>query len=129
MIGAFTIPGEVVCDPFVGGGTTVAEARLTGRLVVGADLNALATFITKAKTAVHTEQNLYSVRQWANLVEDELNIHRPVTIPEFWTLNGYFRNLEGRDTWRQLKKLIAQALASLCHLAPGPRGILLVSRS
>jgi DNA modification methylase len=34
----YTRPGDLVCDPFCGSGTTAAEARRTGRAFVGADL-------------------------------------------------------------------------------------------
>jgi hypothetical protein len=51
-------------------------------------------------------------------VPNELNIRRSVVVPEFWSTHGYFRNLEGGDTWR-VKKLIALALASLEGLPAG----------
>ena len=34
-IAAFTKPGDVIFDPFMGGGTTLVEARLLGRKGVG----------------------------------------------------------------------------------------------
>ena len=50
LIRAFTAPGEVVYDPFVGGGTTCAEANLAGRDALGNDANGLAVLIARAKT-------------------------------------------------------------------------------
>ena len=42
--------GQVVCDPFVGGGTTLVEGLLTGRRVIGVDVNPVACLAGEAKT-------------------------------------------------------------------------------
>lgn len=34
----YTLPGQLVCDPFSGSGTTAAQAIKTGRAFTGADL-------------------------------------------------------------------------------------------
>jgi hypothetical protein len=39
IIEAFTVPGDLVVDPFVGGGTTAAAAVKTGRLFAGCDID------------------------------------------------------------------------------------------
>jgi len=41
---------EIVCDPFMGCGTTLVEALISGRKAVGVDINPVAWLITKAKT-------------------------------------------------------------------------------
>src|ERR1700722_19576138 len=46
----FSCPGDLVLDPFVGGGTTLVESRLSGRISIGSDLNPLAILISKAKS-------------------------------------------------------------------------------
>lgn len=46
----FSRPGDVVLDPFMGGGTTIVEALASGRRAVGTDLNPLAVSIAKVKT-------------------------------------------------------------------------------
>ncbi|MGI6031359.1 MAG: DNA methyltransferase [Eubacteriales bacterium] len=43
----YTRKGDVVLDPFCGGGVTVFEAAALGRKPVGVDLNPLAAFITR----------------------------------------------------------------------------------
>src|SRR5689334_7800503 len=63
-IQAFTRRGELVLDPFVGGGTTLVEARRAGRPAIGADLNPLAVFVAKAKATPLTEEQLVAVRRW-----------------------------------------------------------------
>ena len=50
LIRAFTRPGEVVYDPFVGGGTTCVEANLSGRDALGGDVNGLAVLVSRVKT-------------------------------------------------------------------------------
>src|SRR5208337_2545074 len=57
-IEAFTRPGDIVYDPFMGGGTTLVEASALGRNTVGTDINSLAVFISKIKTTVFTEDQL-----------------------------------------------------------------------
>jgi len=41
---------EIVCDPFMGCGTTLVEALISGRKAVGVDINDVAWLITRAKT-------------------------------------------------------------------------------
>ncbi len=40
----FSSPGDVVLDPYMGGGTSVVEAFVSGRKAVGNDLNELSAF-------------------------------------------------------------------------------------
>ncbi|HCY76506.1 MAG TPA: hypothetical protein DHV28_11345 [Ignavibacteriales bacterium] len=47
IIKHYTEPGDIILDPFCGGGVTVVEALKLRRKVVGVDLNPLATFITE----------------------------------------------------------------------------------
>ncbi len=49
-IRSLTSPGDLVLDPFCGGGTTLVESLSLGRRAVGIDINSLATFLTRTKT-------------------------------------------------------------------------------
>lgn len=42
--------GDLVCDPFMGSGTTLVEAIVNGRRVYGTDINPVAVLIARAKT-------------------------------------------------------------------------------
>jgi DNA modification methylase len=42
--------GDLVCDPFMGSGTTLVEAIVNGRKAYGTDINPVAVLIAKAKT-------------------------------------------------------------------------------
>jgi hypothetical protein len=48
LVNQFTKPGDVVLDPFMGGGTTIYEASKLGRAAIGCDLNPLSVFIVEA---------------------------------------------------------------------------------
>jgi len=43
-------PGDLVCDPFMGSGTTLLEAILNSRRAYGSDIQPLSVLISKAKT-------------------------------------------------------------------------------
>jgi DNA modification methylase len=45
-----TQAGDLVCDPFMGSGTTLVEAMVNGRRAYGTDVNPVAVLISKAKT-------------------------------------------------------------------------------
>lgn len=120
-ITAFTELGDVVCDPMVGGGTTMVEARIAGRRAIGADISPLATFITRAKARPYAQAVGDAVKRWGDDLNQTLNIHAP--FPELhsrWEDGDYLRQLRRPDTWR-IGKLIAQALDSLRTLTPGPQ--------
>jgi DNA methylase len=115
---AFSSAGNVVCDPFVGGGTTLVEARLAGRLSLGADLSPLAAFVARAKAIPSSDQSLDAVLAWGGELGDVLNIRNAVTVSRVWQDDGYLRQLRRPDTWR-LRKLISLALATLNQLPQG----------
>ncbi len=47
LIKHYTRPGDIVLDPFCGGGVTVVESLRARRRVIGVDLNPMAAFITR----------------------------------------------------------------------------------
>lgn len=46
LISFYSSHGEIVLDPFCGGGVTVVEALKLGRKTIGVDVNPLATYVT-----------------------------------------------------------------------------------
>jgi len=62
----YTSPGDVVLDPFVGGGTSVVESLAAGRLAVGFDLNALAVFVAGVKTRPLSRNQWLTLEHWAD---------------------------------------------------------------
>lgn len=55
-IECFSEVGDLVLDPYMGGGTTIVETLAMGRRTVGNDLNSLATFVAKVKTTLLDSQ-------------------------------------------------------------------------
>jgi DNA-directed RNA polymerase subunit M/transcription elongation factor TFIIS len=51
VIRVFTRPGDVILDPFAGGGTTLVEGLIARRRVIAVDLNPLAVKIMKHEVA------------------------------------------------------------------------------
>jgi hypothetical protein len=110
-IAAFTKPGDLVCDPFMGGGTTLVEALASGRRATGIDISSLAAFVTETKTLNLKDTELKAVARWAARLSSVIDIHLPsVSFPE-WEEAGYYRNLKLQSNWR-LTKAIEQALGS-----------------
>lgn len=51
LVTSFTEPGDIVCDPFLGGGTTAVAALAQARRFVGCDINAEAIETTRRRLA------------------------------------------------------------------------------
>ncbi len=119
VIHAFTEPGDLVLDPFVGGGTTLVEALATGRHGIGTDISSLAAFVSDVKTTIYTETELEALRRWADRVGQRIDMRADAEAHETYEGTGYLRHLDGTRTWR-LRKAIAQALTSADNLK-GPR--------
>lgn len=63
-VNKFTAPGDLVIDPFCGGGTTIVEALSRGRRALGSDVSPLALFVTRIKTTPLSERQLDVVDDW-----------------------------------------------------------------
>src|ERR1051325_3040399 len=50
--------GDLICDPFMGSGTTLVEAIVNHRRAYGTDINPVAVLITRAKTTTIEPQYL-----------------------------------------------------------------------
>jgi DNA modification methylase len=110
-IETFTRPGEVILDPFVGGGTSLIEARLSGRHAFGSDISSLAVFLTRTKTVPLKENDLRIIENWFDANASKLNIHRQVQQSIGDMFDGYDRNMP----WR-MRKLCQQYLEQLDQL-------------
>jgi hypothetical protein len=110
-IEAFSRPGDVILDPFMGGATTLVEARALGRHAIGGDVNSLAVFLAKVKTTPLSDKDLKQIENWVRGLPEHLNLRRPPVRAEWWHAAGYQSNLP----W-PIRKLIELALAQLHHL-------------
>jgi DNA modification methylase len=75
FISLFTKEGDVVFDPMCGCGTTLVEAFLNSRNLIGNDFNPLAVLISKVKTTLipksmfqHIEKKLHVINRYSDLV-------------------------------------------------------------
>jgi len=114
-IKALTTPGDIVLDPFVGGGTTLVEARVLGRRAIGADISPLAVFVSQAKTTLLSEADCSAIEAWADGLLDCLNLRRPATDVPRSIRHGYQRNISGRQTW-PIRKALELALERALRL-------------
>jgi hypothetical protein len=81
VIEAMTEPGDLVLDPFSGGGTTAIEALALGREVICSDLNSLACFVTRAKAWPASLASLRCYERWADSVSDSMLVARFAPLP------------------------------------------------
>ena len=114
-IETFTKPGQLVLDPHVGGGTSLVEARASGREAVGVDISPLAEFVARVKCIIFSEAELDMLAAWGKRLPSVVDIHgASVEFPEYAKL-GYYKHLDHPSRWR-LRKGIEQALASSIRL-------------
>lgn len=68
-IAQFSRKGDVVLDPFCGGGTTIVEALSCGRKAIGADISPLAIFVARVKTTPLSERQLRAIGLWVGTLQ------------------------------------------------------------
>lgn len=110
-IEAFSQPGDVILDPFMGGATTLVEARALGRHAVGNDINTLSVFLSQVKTTLLSETDLGRIQDWVTSLPEHLNLHLPPVRAAAWQAAGYQRNVP----W-PIRKTMELALARLYKL-------------
>ena len=116
VIEAFTKPGDLVYDPFMGGGTSLVESTVLGRAAVGTDISSLAVFVSRVKTMPMTSRGLEQIQIWAESVIPYLNVGTPAARASDWAELGYHKNISSRSTWR-IRKLLEVAIAKAAILA------------
>jgi len=61
----WTLPGDTVLDPFMGGGTTIVEALAEGRIVAGVDINPVACLVARVKTTPLSAADQAAIMEWS----------------------------------------------------------------
>ncbi len=107
----FSGPGQLVLDPFCGGGTTAVEAIAMGRSAVGLDISELAIFLARLKTSRVSQRAESVLNTWAEDTVRRIRYHHAIDeanqpSPET------SRNLTG-PACRAIRKLIGVALTSI----------------
>jgi hypothetical protein len=115
VIRVLSSPGDLILDPFAGGGTTLVEALALGRNAMGSDISSLAAFVASVKTTQFTKEELQRLSAWAGRLPRAINIHRQTIHFEHFSAAGYYKHLNHSSRWR-LRKGIEQALGSAIRL-------------
>nr|WP_276976855.1 site-specific DNA-methyltransferase [Ferrimicrobium acidiphilum] len=106
---AYSRPGDVILDPFMGGGTTAVESLALGRRFIGADINPISRILTSVKTTPLTREDASTLLGWLSGAHDQTlhQLHRG----EAGAWSDYLRNV---PWW--LKRQIQVLLATLAEL-------------
>lgn len=115
----FSKVGDLVLDPYMGGGTAIVEGVAAGRHMVGNDLNSLAAFITTVKVTPLAPEDEKAVRKWTTRHVPRFRYSLPNEHVADFIDTTKTRNL-GLAKARFIKKAIAAALASIADL-PSPQ--------
>ena len=86
---AFTKPGDVVIDPFMGSGTILVEAALAGRHAIGSDISSLAFFLSQVKTTLLEQEDFVTISRWLRDIQPRLNLRRAAVRDHWWKEAGY----------------------------------------
>lgn len=114
-IQCFSRPGNVILDPYMGGGTVVVEGLVAGRNVIGSDVNSLAAFISKVKVTTLTPTEASAIGTWASDRVPQFSYAHPAAELCRFMDAEKTRNLSLVRA-RFIKKVVAAALASISHL-------------
>ena len=109
----FTSSGQLVIDPFMGGGTVAVEAALLGRRCIGTDISSLANFISVVKTTPLRFQEVLALKRWISGIAERLTLRSVSAIDEEW--KKYTHNLGTPSVWR-LRKLTELAIGRVSKL-------------
>lgn len=111
----FSKPGDLVLDPYMGGGTAIVEALAAGRNVVGNDLNSLAAFIAKVKITPLTSADVVAVAAWVDQEVPTLGDYLSFDQANTYIDPQKTRNLTISKA-RYIKKALAGGLATIDEL-------------
>jgi len=95
VIDVFSKKGDVILDPFVGGGTTLVESLASNRHSIGFDVSPIASFVSEAKTAILDQSDFNLISKWAeSALEKRIADYIPTRT--FYDDDGYLNNLPWR---------------------------------
>lgn len=115
FIDRFTQPGDVVYDPFMGRGTTLLEASLRGRRVVGCDINPVSRVLIEPRLSPPSYDSVcerllgIDLSQSSLSVEEDLFVfYHPDTLMQISALKAYLQDrvdsgfIDVVDKWIQM---------------------------
>src|SRR5260370_42688985 len=75
VIELFSDPGDLILDPFMGGGTTLVEALALGRQAIGTDISSLATFVANVKINLLDNHEITAIERSSTRLWRRFNMH------------------------------------------------------
>lgn len=111
----FSEPGQLILDPYMGGGTTVVEALASGRRAIGSDINSLSVFVARVKTTPIPTKDVQILQRWLKAQVSRMSYRLPRSRLDAMLDDCRARNLT-LPRARAIKKAIAFALASIDEL-------------
>ena len=112
----YTKEGDLVLDPFAGCGTTLLEAILLGRDVIGVDSNPVACLISNAKIASYTPEDFAILKNFLEQLDHMLlDKNCKPSIPVYKNMEYWF----AKDAIEELGKI-----KSCIYTLPNPCRIL-----
>lgn len=87
VINSFSKPDDWILDPFVGGGTSAVEALVAKRNFIGTDINDLALFSSKIKTAILNSSDIKTLHAWSESIKLSRTISEKREQDEFYFSN------------------------------------------
>ncbi|MDR3244041.1 MAG: site-specific DNA-methyltransferase [Elusimicrobiota bacterium] len=93
----YTKEGDFIVDPFGGCGTTLVEAKVSGRKSVGVDINPVAVMIARVKTTPiepkKIEKAFLTLKNQLDLYDDNIKIQ----LPKHERIDYWFREKEKKE--------------------------------
>ena len=83
LVSHYTSPGELILDPFCGGGVTVIESLRLKRKVIGVDVNPIAAYVTRMEAmTVDVEALRIAFSQLARIVKQKILSYYTTSCPK-----------------------------------------------
>lgn len=97
IIKEFSNKKDVICDPFVGSGTTLVEASLLGHESIGVDINPIACLLSKVKSTPIPLSKLNKIPLILENIKDDYskavnNNFSSIKIVNFKSIDHWFKN-------------------------------------
>ncbi len=110
----YSKPGETVLDPMVGSGTTLIEARLTGRHSIGYDIDPLAQLIASVKSREVKDEHIKQAYETVVCrSKKDLAALRSVAVPAAVRERAMPPDFTNRDHW--FSPEVSETLAILSY--------------
>jgi hypothetical protein len=119
-------PGRTLLDPFCGGGTTLVEGRVAGRVTYGRDLSSVAMRVSRARASTPTDEQLTAFRSAARqlaadgracrdlppaeILEAARDWYAPHVLRELWGLRRGIAEVADEGQQRMLEAVLSSLL-------------------